>query len=422
MIRSLAKLNSPDVNEQRVFEVNEETENDVVNMSNQIEEHKPVLLDVKEQPKRVTFDLNENVPQETSQPESQNQQITWEYDRHFMDWLSSINSSIFISSYKTGLVFSIGSVKKENGENMLSIYYSNLNRPMGMYVDKNKMLIGTETFMIQYKNVGETQEIGTDYPKYDATFVPRTLTTTNDVDMHDVTLDSNGNVYFASALFNCIGKLSPNYSFEPYWKPDWISKIAEEDRCHVNGVCSYGGKPRFVTSCSQSDVKGGWRGTNRVGNGVVVDIVANKVIVDGLTMPHSPRVHNGVLYVLDSGTGWFGRVEQGEDGPVFERKTFIPGFLRGLSFVGNYAIVGSSDDRHENTFVGLPLGERLRKENVDPVCGFHVINLDSFNVQHTFKFNGVKEIYDVNFVEGIKRPKIFNMNDPQLPMQFDLPK
>ena len=41
-----------------------------------------------------------------------------------------------------------------------------------------------------------------------------------------------------------------------------------------------------------------------------MDVASNEILTEGLSMPHSPRVHNGELYVLDSGGGYFGKVDR----------------------------------------------------------------------------------------------------------------
>ncbi len=93
------------------------------------------------------------------------------------------------------------------------------------------------------------------------------------------------------------GKASDSHSFSPLWQPPFITKLAAEDRCHLNGLAMESGKPRYVTAVSQSDVADGWRGWRRDG-GCVIDVASNEVIVTGLSMPHSPRAHNNRLWLL----------------------------------------------------------------------------------------------------------------------------
>ena len=57
------------------------------------------------------------------------------------------------------------------------------------------------------------------------------------------------------------------------------------------------GTPRYVTAVGETDVADGWR-EKRVGGGVVIDVAANAVAARGLSMPHSPRLHEGRLWLL----------------------------------------------------------------------------------------------------------------------------
>ena len=110
---------------------------------------------------------------------------------------------------------------------------------------------------------------------------------------------------FVNTLFSCLATVSERYSFRPLWKPSFISKLAAEDRCHLNGLAMENGVPRYVTAVSASDVADGWREQRREG-GVVIDVATNEIVLEGLSMPHSPRLYQGKLWLLDSGSGYFG--------------------------------------------------------------------------------------------------------------------
>ena len=75
---------------------------------------------------------------------------------------------------------------------------------------------------------------------------------------------------------------------------------------------------------------------------------------------------------------------------------FCPGYLRGLDFVGKYAIVGLSKSRENRTFSGLELDDNLTKSKVEPRCGLYVIDLETGDVVHWARIEGVvTELYDV---------------------------
>jgi uncharacterized protein (TIGR03032 family) len=156
------------------------------------------------------------------------------------------------------------------------------------------------------------------------------------------------------------------------------------------------GRPAFVTAASRSDTIDGWR-DRRDGGGVVVAVSSGEIVCSGLSMPHSPRLHRGRLWLLNSGSGELGYVAG--DGR-FEPLAFCPGFVRGLAFHDNLAFVALSKPRYER-FEGLPLDRRLAQADSDPWCGIQIIDLDSGTCVDWFRIDGdVAELYDVAVIPG----------------------
>ena len=216
---------------------------------------------------------------------------------------------------------------------------------------------------------------------------------------------ADGRIVFVNTLYNCLATPSERHSFAPLWKPPFISKIVKEDRCHLNGLAMQDGVPRYVTAVSKSDTIDGWR-DRRADGGIVIDVETGKVILGGLSMPHSPRLYAGKLWVLNSGTGELGWVERGASAAAskFHAVAFCPGFVRGLAFHGKHAFVGLSKPRYQR-FEGLALDAKLAEADSEPWCGVQVIDLDTGTVAHWFRIDGpVAELYDVGVVPGAMRP------------------
>ncbi len=123
---------------------------------------------------------------------------------------------------------------------------------------------------------------------YDVAYVPRVGYTTGDIDVHDIAVAADGRVIFVCTLFGCLATLSERASFQPLWRPAFLSALVPEDRCHLNGLAMRDGQPAFVTAVADSDVADGWRDRRHDG-GCVVDVAANEIVARGLSMPHSPR-------------------------------------------------------------------------------------------------------------------------------------
>ncbi len=211
----------------------------------------------------------------------------------------------------------------------------------------------------------------------------------------------NGEIIFVNTRFNCLAKLSPKNSFTPIWKPSFIDKIINEDRCHLNGLAMENGVPKYVTAVSRSNTIDGWRDRRNDG-GVVIDVTTNKIICTGLSMPHSPRIYNGKLWLLNSGTGELGYVDK--ENKKFIPVTFAPGFGRGLAFKDKYAFVGLSKPRYER-FEGLTLDQKLKDADSEPWCGIQIIDLTTGSCVEWFRIDGaVAEIYDIGLIPNIACP------------------
>jgi len=188
------------------------------------------------------------------------------------------------------------------------------------------------------------------------------------------------------------------------WKPEFISTLIDEDRCHLNGLAMENGKPKYVTAVSRSNTIDGWR-DRRANGGIVMDVARNEIVCEGLSMPHSPRLHEGQLWLLNSGTGDLGTVEFDRAGNgTFVPKVFCPGFLRGLSFSGNLAFVGLSKPRHKR-FEGLALDQKLKEADSEAWCGVQIIDLDKGSCVDWFRIDGsIGEVFDVAILPGAVCP------------------
>lgn len=254
---------------------------------------------------------------------------------------------------------------------------------------------------------------GQRYDGYDRLFIPRIGYTTGDIGIHDLAVEEGSHrIVFISSLLNCLATVSDRHSCCPLWRPSFISGWVNEDRCHLNGLAMVDGRPRYVTACSQSDVVDGWR-DRRDDGGCVIDIESDRIIATGLSMPHSPRYYRDKLWLLNSGTGELGSLT---DAGAFRPLVFCPGFLRGLAFAGDHAIVGLSKPRRsDNTFSGLQLDGQLAARQAEPCCGLMVINLDSGAIVHWLRLEGeVSEIYDVQVLPGVRHPMALGFHTDEI--------
>ena len=158
-------------------------------------------------------------------------------------------------------------------------------------------------------------------------------------------------LWMAVTRFLCLARVSYDFNFAGL-APWFVTDLVPEDRCHLNGIAVCDGRPRYVTALGTTDAAGAWREKKATG-GVLIDIESNEIVLSGLAMPHSPRWHDGRLWLLNSGAGELLRADprQGQADVVCQ----LPGYLRGLCFRGPYALVGLSKIREKHIFGGLPV-------------------------------------------------------------------
>jgi uncharacterized protein (TIGR03032 family) len=319
-------------------------------------------------------------------------------------WLRSNHVALALSSYQTGRLYLIG----VRPDGRINFHEVGIGRAMGLWGDAQRLILATENQLVRFENIlAPNQRAG----EADKHYVPRVSHTTGDLDIHDIVVLETGVIVFANTLYSCLSTLNNVHSFGVYWKPPFISKIAAEDRCHLNGIAVRDGKPAFVTATSRCDVVGGWRDRRDQG-GCVIDVEKNKVITEKLSMPHSPRWHDGKLWVLNSGTGNLGTVNFKTG--AFEPRVFLPGFVRGLAFHNNHAIIGLSLPR-DGSFKGLQLDAELAKREADPWCGVQIINLSSGDVVDWIRFeNTITEMLDVCVLPGVGLPSATAPTSPEI--------
>jgi uncharacterized protein (TIGR03032 family) len=324
---------------------------------------------------------------------------------HLAAWLADHQVSLAFTTYQTGKLFLLG----RHAEGRLAVVERTFNRAMGLWADGQTIWLSTLYQLWRFENLLRPGEL---YQGHDRLYVPKIACTTGDLDIHDVAIDQNGRPLFVATSFGCIATVAERSSFTPLWRPPFLSKLAAEDRCHLNGLALADGRPRYATAVSTSDVVDGWRDRRQSG-GVVLEIPSGRVIASGLSMPHSPRLYRGRLWLHNSGTGHFGSVDP--DGGPFEPLAFCPGYLRGLAFVGDYAVVGLSRPRDDKTFGGLALETELAKRAANPRCGLLIIDVRTGDAVDWLRVEGlVRELYDVAILPGVSHPMALGLKTDEI--------
>jgi len=320
-------------------------------------------------------------------------------------FLAQAKLSLAFTSYQTGRLYFVGVEPKGR----ISFFERVFERAMGVVGDSQRIYMGGLYQLWRFENILKPNQRMK--KTYDKVYVPRNAQTIGDLDIHELGIRKNGKVVFVNTKYSCLAEPSVTDSFKAIWKPDFISKLAPEDRCHLNGLAMVNREPKYVSAVCKSDSVDGWRDRRHDG-GVIIDIDSNEIVCEGLSMPHSPRWANGKLWVLNAGSGEIGHVD-------FENKKFVPlafcpGFLRGMSIHGNIAAVGLSKPRNKR-FEGLALDQGLQDKDADAWCGIQFINLATGDVQHWIRLEGdITELFDVTFLHGVSNPMLVGMRGNEI--------
>jgi hypothetical protein len=164
--------------------------------------------------------------------------------RQFPQWLAEVNLSLAFTTYQAGKVIFIG--LQPNGR--LSVVERTFNRCMGLWSDGQSLWMSTLYQLWRFENALGQGEL---HDGYDRVFVPQLAYTTGDLDIHDLALDRAGRPIFVNTLFSCLATISEAKSFRPPWRPGFISKLAPEDRCHLNGLSMQDGAPVHVRAAQE---------------------------------------------------------------------------------------------------------------------------------------------------------------------------
>lgn len=314
-------------------------------------------------------------------------EIRYEYSNNLVSLLHSLQLCLSFSTYQAG---KLGLVTVKEGS--LQIGFHNFERAMGVAINRTQMAVGGKDWVYFLRNdlniASQIEPPGS----YDACFLTRGGQYTGDISIHDLAW-GNQELWLVNTRFSCLSTLSKNHNFIPQWRPHFISAIAPEDRCHLNGLAMVGGMPKYVTVLGQTNDPGGWR-PGKANSGCLLEVPSSRVITQGLSMPHSPRWYHNLLWVLNSGCGELITVDivSGKQNKVVA----LPGYTRGLTLHGKYAFVGLSKIRETAIFGNLPISDRL-KDNLK--CGIAVVNWQEKKLVGCLEFHqGIEEIFDVQLV------------------------
>ena len=311
--------------------------------------------------------------------------------------LWQLGCTLVFSTYQAGKVIFIRAVSPETIEQ----HALDFPRPMGLAVSDQRIAVATREEVVVLTNTSAEESTESVIGAVGSTYVREKTYFSGEVDTHDLAWGKDG-LWAINTLLSSMALVDDGSGLESKWRPPFVSDIAPEDRCHLNSMAMVDGHPEYVTAFGEVDTFEGWR-ENKTSGGIVMDVSSGEIVLEGLPMPHSPRIYDGKLYLLLSGTGELVCAEP-ETGR-YEVVAQLPGFVRGMARCGDYLFVGLSKLRKtSSTFAALPISEQA------VFSGIVAVSLSEGRiVEHLRYETGVEEIYDVQVLsEGAA------INTPQL--------
>jgi uncharacterized protein (TIGR03032 family) len=326
--------------------------------------------------------------------------VRHEYTHSLPPLLNQLGVSLLVSTYQAGKLVAVGVT-----QGALTLSYHNFERAMGLAVKPDGIAVCARAQVWFLRSAPDLAGQVAPAGRHDACFLTRTAHFTGEIQAHELAW-SDDELWVVNTAFGCLCTLDGRHSFVPRWRPPFITSLAAEDRCHLNGMAMATdeigrfSKPAYVTCLAETDTPQGWR-PNKVKSGCLIDVASGDTMARGFAMPHSPRIHRGRVWLLHSGAGQLVLVDpqSGKSQTVTE----LPGYTRGLALYDHFAFVGLSKIRETSTFGGMPIAERRGELK----CGVGVVDLVSGRlVAHLEFVTGVEEIFDVQVVTGARCPAL----------------
>src|SRR5688572_20931255 len=194
-------------------------------------------------------------PPRTQQPPTYpDREIKYEYSRELPVVLTQLKASLLVTTYQAGKLAVVG--VDQDGKPALS--FDNFERAMGVAVGPDRLAVGTLAQVWYLRSAPAIAPRLSPPGRHDACFLARSSHMTGDIHIHDMAW-AGEELWVVNTLFSCLCTLDHSHSFVPRWRPPFISALAAEDRCHLNGLALVDGRPRYATALAETDLAQGWR-------------------------------------------------------------------------------------------------------------------------------------------------------------------
>src|SRR4051812_43332630 len=178
-------------------------------------------------------------------------EIRHEYTRSLPALLSQLGVSLLVSTYQAGKVAAVGVAAGE-----LTLSYYNFERAMGLAVRPDAVAVAARAQVWRLQAApdlaGRVEPAG----RHDGCFLTRSSHFTGEVQAHELAW-AGEELWLVNTAFGCLCTLDDRHSFVPRWRPPFLTALAAEDRCHLNGLAMAPDErgvfgPRYVTALAET--------------------------------------------------------------------------------------------------------------------------------------------------------------------------
>ena len=340
----------------------------------------------------------------------------------FARWLAGADATVVITTYQAGKI-----VLVDHDGSKITVLILDLASPMGIAIDGRRdgsalrsgarMAIALRDRVVVFADSPELaqQMPGRPAGSFEHLYSPRVTYATGDIRAHEIAFGREG-LWIVNTRLSCLCLASVEHAFEPRWLPKFVSACVPEDRCHLtSGLAIEGGAPAYVTAHGATDSRGGWR-DRKLGGGVVIDVARGDPLAGGFTMPHSPRIHDGALWVLDSGQGVLAEVDRrtGARTPVAS----VPASRAASTSWASTPSSASPRSGRRTSSGGMPVSSRHRELH----AGVVVVKTSTGEIEGVLRFtSGCDEIFDVAVLRGKHRVQFLDPSSIEAPLGLSAP-
>ncbi len=303
--------------------------------------------------------------------------------QRFAAWLAAADVCLALTTYQAGRLFFIG--RKDDGGDARARAH---HRAVPGAVDRRADAVDQRRARCCGGSRTCSRSVRRRRKARQRKFVPREGRVTGGIDIHDIgmgEIDGTRAPIFVNTLFSCLATVSETASFRPLWRPPFISRAGCRGPLPPQ-------RPRHGRRASRLSSRRSAAPTSPTAGATGAMTAASSSTWRaarswraGLSMPHSPRLYDGRLWLLNSGTGEFGTVDPASGRS--SRSRSARAMRAGSPSSAGHAVIGLSRPRHNRPSTVWRSTSGSPPRTRTPAADCSVVDLDTGNAVEWLRFD-----------------------------------